>query len=176
MRWAYPRSHGEHIETSSGVIGTKGSSPLARGTLPARWPAPPARGLIPACAGSTSTFVERGSSFWAHPRLCGEHVDCLHVAAAELGSSPPVRGAHRACYPLGLVDGLIPACAGSTESAVAHLCIIWAHPRLCGEHVRCGQINHALAGSSPPVRGAHQSENTLGEGNGLIPACAGSTH
>ena len=53
------------------------------------------------------------------------------------------------------IDGLIPACAGSTHGHERAEDVNRAHPRLCGEH-RCAMIiSSQAAGSSPPVRGAH---------------------
>ena len=92
-----------------------------------------------------------------------------------MGSSPPVRGALIRLVEQGAQQGLIPARAGSTHplQGVGHLSR--AHPRPCGEHVLVGVVWGALAGSSPPVRGAlvyHHEEELA---SGLIPARAGST-
>ena len=91
------------------------------------------------------------------------------------GSSPPVRGAHGASFlSVGRV-GLIPARAGSTAQAGRHVRCLWAHPRPCGEHARAEPVNSPAAGSSPPVRGAHNHITHMRAGFGLIPARAGST-
>ena len=71
--------------------------------------------------------------------------------------------------------GLIPACAGSTVDCEKEVAGVGAHPRLCGEHF-CALIPLAgLWGSSPPVRGARLLDFFDLAGEGLIPACAGST-
>ena len=51
----------------------KGSSPHARGALDAATLDRFTRGIIPACAGSTSTPFRRRSKSWDHPRMRGEH-------------------------------------------------------------------------------------------------------
>ena len=50
-----------------------------------------------------------------------------------------------------------------------------AHPRPCGEHRSDSLAVMVPAGSSPPVRGAHEVEDVSDDGLGLIPARAGST-
>ena len=50
-----------------------GSSPLARGALFKLLHTKVAERLIPAGAGSTSPFLFRTVSAWAHPRWRGEH-------------------------------------------------------------------------------------------------------
>ncbi len=91
--------------------------------------------------------------------------------------------------------GFIPACAGSTGTAVTVSKRIRAHPRVRGEHGRIGnELNDgwgssrvrgehvdsasratADAGSSPRARGAQPPQRLSATGRGLIPACAGST-
>ena len=79
-----------------------------------RWVFRASRRLIPASAGSTI------------PEVAGR--------VKQAGSSPRLRGA------LGRHDGdrgelrLIPASAGSTIDAIEHHLVVWAHPRVCGEH------------------------------------------
>ena len=92
-----------------------------------------------------------------------------------MGSSPPVRGALHALHNRVIIDGLIPACAGSTTWPVSSAEPIRAHPRPCGEHTTgLLPICHPW-GSSPPVRGALWAHPKPLEYSGLIPACAGST-
>ena len=154
-----------------------GSSPHARGAPPAPpWLAPSRRdhprmrgehggprpdagglhGIIPACAGSTLATATRRAGF--------------------PGSSPHARGAHLASLSSTSPDGIIPACAGSTITAVS--------------------VSYALPGSSPHARGApatdlsaattyedhprmhgehHCIHDASRMGQGIIPACAGST-
>ena len=113
------------------------------------------RGIIPACAGSTTGGTTRDSARWDHPRMCGEHLVVNAKKATDKGSSPHVRGAR-----LGLLlrvhwGGIIPACAGSTQDDGRPAEAGRDHPRMCGEHVGQGE------GQGPP--------------EGIIPACAGST-
>ena len=115
-------------------------------------------GIIPACAGSTSSRPSGGLAHRDHPRMCGEH---LAIRAGRLHG-----------------QGIIPACAGSTEASVWLCSLGGDHPRMCGEHCAvhdedglargiipacAGSTGSYLGGgtlhkgSSPHVRGARQS-------------------
>ena len=72
--------------------------------------------------------------FRDHPRMCGEHIPAALIQNGGEGSSPHVRGA-----PSGTVNGIgfngiIPACAGSTNLSAGIHCRKRDHPRMCGEH------------------------------------------
>ena len=132
-------------------------------------------GLIPARAGSTAHSLGPIVEGRAHPRPCGEHRLRLSRQPMCLGSSPPVRGAQHRAQCLPWFVGLIPARAGSTDKYARISETSRAHPRPCGEHKVLGASPLAVEGSSPPVRGAHGTNNPVGHKPGLIPARAGST-
>ena len=171
----HPRVRGEHRDPPPEVAGVGGSSPRARGAQEAHQPADPARGIIPACAGST--LVENTSQLRIgdHPRVRGEHSAPPCPRAGQQGSSPRARGAHgRALHPPA-ERGIIPACAGSTFPRAAWTPCPRDHPRVRGEHP-CSTRGHFCApGSSPRARGAHRHGLAHHPGGGIIPACAGST-
>ena len=152
-----------------------GSSPLARGTLQSRIFRFSRRGLIPARAGNTACYLWASGWTGAHPRSRGEHMGFPSVPSLDMGSSPPVRGAHVAYRRYEGHAGLIPACAGSTPMSRLVSAPCWAHPRLCGEHANEKAGKRTLLGSSPPVRGARLWLRPGHHLQGLIPACAGST-
>jgi len=132
-----------------------GSSPRARGAPDQGRGRLVGRGIIPACAGSTSSSTTTGPTRGDHPRVRGEHIETLLLVDRQVGSSPRARGAppRRARTPC--ARGIIPACAGSTIPAVQQV--------------------GSPGGSSPRARGARgRSTLTSGE-HGIIPACAGST-
>ena len=133
---AHPRLCGEHLCADSKSETRAGSSPPVRGALSCGPGFPDLVGLIPACAGSTRRRAHRSPGPWAHPRLCGEHLWSYAFRTSIAGSSPPVRGARSLCLRQGCRTGLIPACAGSTDRAASEWQRLWAHPRLCGEHIR----------------------------------------
>ena len=110
----HPRMRGEHRMIPGTSLGEMGSSPHARGALPAV-PVPVARaGIIPACAGSTVIMQSRTQSTGDHPRMRGEHFLKWHRFACLGGSSPHARGAQLYQLPYSQSSGIIPACAGST--------------------------------------------------------------
>ena len=49
------------------------------------------------------------------------------------------------------------------------------HPRVCGEHVRVLHRLRVIVGSSPRVRGTHESVSPSRKHCRFIPACAGNT-
>ncbi len=151
---ARPRVRGEHCGVPKRGIEQPGSSLRARGALEAGAGTPASRGLIPACAGSTSTMCLACAICGAHPRVRGEHVDeppghraggahprvrgehgrCQASACPSWGSSPRARGARRRQGRAAVPAGLIPACAGSTDACHFPSVARWAHPRVRGEH------------------------------------------
>ena len=90
-----------------------------------------------------------------HPRMCGEHVRRQSVRQ--------------------LLTGIIPACAGSTQTHRLHDQPRRDHPRMCGEHGTPFSSSLSLMGSSPHVRGARRDMDPVQPAAGIIPACAGST-
>ena len=132
-------------------------------------------GIIPACAGSTSSSPTRQTSQRDHPRMCGEHLVVNGKKATDKGSSPHVRGAPNAWIEREDGVGIIPACAGSTACNR-----LWSdeardHPRMCGEHTSLQFGTACFPGSSPHVRGARRVVRLARCRRGIIPACAGST-
>ena len=87
--------------------------------------------------------------------MCGEQLTVAVTVVPVEGSSPRVRGAVYCAPRLGVVEGIIPACAGSSRF------------RHQGK-ARC-------RGSSPRVRGAVCLPRWLLVYHGIIPACAGSS-
>ena len=112
----HPRMCGEHNPVVNTATGSAGSSPHVRGALflclVTTWP----RGIIPACAGSTSTRSPHAPATWDHPRMCGEHAVIVDFVGGLPGSSPHVRGAPAFYACVYVPYWIIPACAGSTPA------------------------------------------------------------
>ena len=70
---------------------------------------------------------------------------------------------------------IIPADAGSTSSMRSRRRGTGDHPRGCGEHKNVPAIRSGQRGSSPRMRGAHDTEYHQRTHAGIIPADAGST-
>ena len=86
--------------------------------------------------------------------MCGEHRSIVGIGVACQGSSPHVRGARRPRQPGIRPNGIIPACAGSTQVRLRRRPWTEDHPRMCGEHRSGFNALFFLTGSSPHVRGA----------------------
>ena len=112
----------------------QGSSPRMRGAQNLHRSPYPLPWIIPADAGSTTNMVTWSSSDEDHPRGCGEHQSSDIMRLNALGSSPRMRGAQSlyAMYVIG--KGIIPADAGSTQSAAVQSRHSEDHPHQCGEH------------------------------------------
>ena len=110
----HPRMRGEHRLACSMPIERQGSSPHARGALVVFLVQVEVVGIIPACAGSTTTNSFVPFSCRDHPRMRGEHHEAAILERLYRGSSPHARGARAEDVPVVPVEGIIPACAGST--------------------------------------------------------------
>ena len=173
--WDHPRLCGEHYVGGIPCIAQEGSSPLVRGAPERSMAVMQDAGIIPACAGSTSTCRPSRPRPRDHPRLCGEHALTGWTTEARSGSSPLVRGARGDDGERQHRQGIIPACAGSTIYHASLILCTRDHPRLCGEHKSHDRRARAWAGSSPLVRGAQHDVVRHRDDVGIIPACAGST-
>ena len=146
---------GEHQNASRLSHGPLGSSPHVRGALRPSATIGLGCGIIPACAGSTLFCHRFFGRFRDHPRMCGEHLPESAICGHSRGSSPHVRGAQNLLPIMQDLDGIIPACAGSTCARLSARLEHGDHPRMCGEHLVAVDLNI--------------------DGSGIIPACAGST-
>ena len=166
---------GEHASERTDILTAPGSSPHVRGAPSGDRSGNRPTGIIPACAGSTISPTSWPLARWDHPRMCGEHATGLDAGRMAEGSSPHVRGALRVAVLCKKIDGIIPACAGSTPCCFLRWRLRWDHPRMCGEHISRRRTFSISQGSSPHVRGAHHQDRQGRRLHGIIPACAGST-
>ena len=167
---------GEHAIVTVKVHRLRGSSPHARGALDEVIYYCTHDGIIPACAGSTVHHVGHQGAIGDHPRMRGEHRLLALVPGMLEGSSPHARGAHPGERHGGRLEGIIPACAGSTRRSRRCGHAFGDHPRMRGEHL-CGSTYEQYAkGSSPHARGARTIATRAMSAGGIIPACAGSTN
>ena len=172
---AHPRSRGEHMGRLAALRGSRGSSPLARGTRGAALTARHYGRLIPARAGNTPYEDAILPLSRAHPRSRGEHAIPNAMFQIRTGSSPLARGTPVRGLGLESWGGLIPARAGNTSWASIATPPRWAHPRSRGEHNRGTGSWWSVAGSSPLARGTLPTYTTIDLSMGLIPARAGNT-
>ena len=173
--WDHPRMRGEHLPGAHGGLLHGGSSPHARGALPALSNLYSGMGIIPACAGSTYSSLKHGANGGDHPRMRGEHSGLVNGKLCGLGSSPHARGALLQASSKAGRSGIIPACAGSTPYNFKRAATDGDHPRMRGEHAFPWCSRWRLQGSSPHARGAQTKTQANAHTCGIIPACAGST-
>ena len=173
--WDHPRVRGEHRRRSATYVLSRGSSPRARGARCHSGFRHPERGIIPACAGSTSPSSGSCSPPRDHPRVRGEHAVPEVTSIPNSGSSPRARGARDPPPPGWLPTGIIPACAGSTAGRAVRGLATRDHPRVRGEHSQSVSRTSRRRGSSPRARGAPTRPAATYGVTGIIPACAGST-
>ena len=166
---------GEHFMTASRKPSLVGSSPHARGARDEDRRHRLHRGIIPACAGSTVCLSRHHGCARDHPRMRGEHSTLRIPTPWDAGSSPHARGALTSDIVNGIIDGIIPACAGSTGRSRTGPCRRRDHPRMRGEHGSTTWGLHTSPGSSPHARGARLWRWRHWRVYGIIPACAGST-
>ena len=171
----HPRVRGEHSVGMVMSSCSRGSSPRARGAQVFGVVGIALEGIIPACAGSTTSLPSERSTQRDHPRVRGEHKHSGTGFAADRGSSPRARGALRCRTTHDARCGIIPACAGSTRGHPIPDPEPEDHPRVRGEHPEPGATPQLHLGSSPRARGALGARVQLLAGGGIIPACAGST-
>ena len=145
---------GEHTRPGTAPGTKRGSSPHARGAQPRLKCVCSARGVIPACAGSTGARLVRTGRVRGHPRMRGEHYNRYPLPPTAEGSSPHARGARKTVSQMKTPNGVIPACAGSTKPFAFPFDTSRGHPRMRGEHGPFGPYSHLSLGSSPHARGA----------------------
>ena len=166
---------GEHASMHAWVHGMPGSSPHARGTRFVDDVLYVKSGIIPACAGNTQRYFTTVQPFRDHPRMRGEHQTNLGNQQASQGSSPHARGTLLLTCRLLLLIGIIPACAGNTDSLGGKRSYARDHPRMRGEHYDNNVSTANQQGSSPHARGTRLHDRPRCLTPGIIPACAGNT-
>ena len=153
----------------------EGSSPHTRGALARFGRILKIEGIIPAYAGSTSSYPTCDLPRTDHPRIRGEHyVNSVYPALAA-GSSPHTRGARPVDGHVAAANGIIPAYAGSTHLGASMCTSARDHPRIRGEHDRRVEALEDVGGSSPHTRGARSRVRPCLPAPRIIPAYAGST-
>ena len=171
----HPRGRGEHIDLHAARLPGIGSSPRARGTLPANSIACASRRFIPAGAGNTSTLRSAQICTTVHPRGRGEHAKGFIPHSAACGSSPRARGTPRHDLNGPVRHRFIPAGAGNTGSRANPGTISTVHPRGRGEHAELTFKDGIGFGSSPRARGTQIAGWRGQRLCRFIPAGAGNT-
>ena len=171
----HPRACGEHCWIHGVSVNQAGSSPRMRGTLETQGVHCAEQRFIPAHAGNTRAWFAPSIVLPVHPRACGEHKLWGLLDSASTGSSPRMRGTLTDKFTKGIICRFIPAHAGNTDP---HRSADWpesVHPRACGEHAALDDFEVLCSGSSPRMRGTHESDRHDHHRIRFIPAHAGNT-
>ena len=105
----------------------------------------------------------------------GEHTSAFFHVSLHPGSSPHARGTQSPQPERTVRRGIIPACAGNTSGTTDSTATYGDHPRMRGEHHTPVRKRRRRQGSSPHARGTLVVRLPTGDGDGIIPACAGNT-
>ena len=171
----HPRSRGVYCGTSTGSMGGRGSSPLARGLRLAEYEPIHADGIIPARAGFTFLLRRYPANLADHPRSRGVYRRSARCWLNWPGSSPLARGLRRRGG-RGCARGrIIPARAGFTRRDPPPARRPGDHPRSRGVYSVKNLAMRVVRGSSPLARGLRPRRRPRRRDRGIIPARAGFT-
>ena len=131
-RGDHPRSRGVYQRVCGDPPGIGGSSPLARGLLPAGYHRLTVDRIIPARAGFTRAYEFPCRMDEDHPRSRGVYGWSQDAPAARYGSSPLARGLRGEDRQVCGREGIIPARAGFTGSQTRSGIYGADHPRSRG--------------------------------------------
>ena len=130
----HPRTGGEHVVLTRGIVPKDGSSPHGRGTHLVKVRSDIKQRFIPARAGNTPRNRMTPASRSVHPRTGGEHIIEFESLTVWTGSSPHGRGTRHATEIEVLPHRFIPARAGNTKPSATWRKCSAVHPRTGGEH------------------------------------------
>ncbi len=149
----HPRVCGDQMfnETDENLGG--GSSPRVRGPAIRAQSETKCGRFIPACAGTRAAKCVEMRPFTVHPRVCGDQALPLPFFSLPDGSSPRVRGPAIGSHLRSSHTRFIPACAGTRVSSATRTPSAAVHPRVCGDQAIAVELQRAVNGSSPRVRG-----------------------
>ena len=114
----HPRMRGERSAGGDANVSSYGSSPHARGTPRAFFPAADGVRFIPACAGNAWPPASAVAGSSVHPRMRGERSGGPSSASSFSGSSPHARGTLDFLIVTQAPGRFIPACAGNAPRRV----------------------------------------------------------
>ena len=130
-------------------------------------------GITPAYAGKSQPYHFTCTSYWDHPRVCGEKQVPAVRHQRRCGSPPRMRGKVTRNGNIIRPWGITPAYAGKRHVCSAPCKGMGDHPRVCGEkQVKAAPLTGA-AGSPPRMRGKVLHKDSAPLDIGITPAYAG---
>ena len=174
-RWDHPRMCGEKSSRITWKFSCRGSPPRMRGKAIAQTSSCRRTGITPAYAGKSFVSFFHCTTFWDHPRVCGEKVGGISARSCCTGSPPRMRGKAGFAMYLDVSARITPAYAGKRKSCAAQKTSAWDHPRMCGEKASHSATLFGVGGSPPHVRGKVGRTLYLVAGERITPAYAGKS-
>ena len=108
-----------------------------------------------------------------HPRMCGEKSLVMRWMSRSMGSPPRMRGKAADALAQHTLLGITPAYAGKSGFFRLLHCIVWDHPRVCGEKYSTRPYLSDEWGSPPRMRGRVPTARKWSHKVGITPAYAG---
>ena len=171
----HPRACGEQFPAPTRQEIETGPSPRVREAGDRGYRPDHPAGNIPTRAGSSGPGRCGRAGARDHPRASGEQKQIAYALRKDWGPSPHVRGAGVDRFGQSHAEGTIPARAGSSPYGASARGCPGDHPRTCGEQGSAPARPPRPPGPSPRVRGADTGVPHAAEGDGTIPAGAGSS-
>ena len=112
--WDHPRVCREKMMATAEAKAMEGSPPRMRGKGWCFYVCCSFSGITPAYAGKSFASFHHCTTFWDHPRVCGEKIHALLCVPASYGLPPRVRGKGQAIPAHSLGEGITPAYAGKS--------------------------------------------------------------
>ena len=131
--------------------------------------------ITPAYAGKSFVSFFHCTTFWDHPRVCGEKVRPTAAVRGVRGSPPHVRGKVKDVSQNSSSFGITPACAGKRPMHSISCLSCRDHPRMCGEKRVILSAWTRWLGSPPHVRGKVGAAGLNNLIDGITPAYAGKS-
>ena len=133
------------------------------------------RGITPAHAGKSFTSFYHYTTFWDHPRTCGEKLIPPLLGFGLTGSPPHMRGKERGSTSRQRRKGITPAHAGKSPAMSPGHITLRDHPRTCGEKGISDFSGNYEDGSPPHMRGKARSPLLFPGISRITPAHAGKS-
>ena len=130
-------------------------------------------GITPAYAGKSQPYHFTCTSYWDHPRVCGEKQVPAVRHQRRCGSPPRMRGKVTRNGNIIRPWGITPAYAGKRHVCSAPCKGMGDHPRVCGEKASIRSGSRASQGSPPRMRGKGDVVCRFEIAAGITPAYAG---
>ena len=169
-----PRARGRR-DGNETVGHAKGLTPACAGTSPGRSSRRSPTGLTPACAGTSIPAAPRTCPRWAHPRVRGDVRRAASSVSAARGSPPRARGRRLRVSRLDRLQGLTPACAGTSWYKHTGSDVGGGSPPRARGRPMLGQGRALKDGLTPACAGTSSIDEPCPPVMGLTPACAGTS-